>query len=187
MDFLGSYSYGYDQVSVEPAHSADYDDSEFRLAQNRARDLSTKTLQEWTSASQKNVQRNPYADRGIDQRDRMNYVINNLEDIARPPDVSPYHDRDPDRVLACRQEPRSAGSEPNAGVCQSCRSSRHQPSNDSTQTTYLLLIIVIVMSVLCMYQHSNTYSMNSALIDMIRNQPTPPAWLRLTPSESGTK
>ena len=85
MDFIDSYSYGYDQVNINPLRSVTYADTDYKLFQNKSRDSNTKALQSWVVAAQKNQpSKNPYDDMGDDHRKRMEYVRDNLEDIIDP-------------------------------------------------------------------------------------------------------
>ena len=186
MDFLDAYSYGYDQVSVNPVRFVNYDDTDFRLFQNKMRDPSTANLQTWVSSGAPKVQ-NPYADRGPVQRNEMQYTRTNLEDVIDPygasvrgkdqvldqisvPSRGLEEIRDLERDLARMKRAREESS--------ACRKCGGEPKSD---VNYLLILLVI-MTAICLFQHTSAYTMNTTLLDILKNQRD--RVQRVTPSSS---
>ena len=209
MDFLDSYSYGYDQVTVDPLRFVNYSDSDFKLHQNSMRDPVTKTIQAWeVQNSRKND--NPYADRGWEQRKLMNYVRGNLENIARPYDNAPCKDQVADRILVQNDDTSDLERElahmrhnrvveaktPRSEYCPDCRMTHKCPSHspspgeqvrEALTGDNILLILVVVLAAFCLIQYINTQNMNETLLGMIRNQHRPPVWLRADDKPQGAQ
>jgi hypothetical protein len=168
MDFLDAYSYGYDQVTVNPLRSVNYDDSEYKLFQKKSQDTRAGG---WLSSAQPE-HKNPYADRGFDQRREMQRVRTNLEDVVDPLGARPQKNQIADQIgipsrgaediMALERELASAK------LNRPCTCGCAKKDSDQFNISYLLLVIVIAMTAICLFQHSNSYAMTNTLLDMIK-------------------
>lgn len=196
MDFLDSYSYGYDQVSVNPMRFVNYDDSEFKLRQNKLRDQGsqgrasegTRRMLEGVGRTSKGVltSSNPYADRGLEQRNRMNYIRTNLEDLIRTTDARPCKNLVADTIESnddtelAREIAHLRATQPLGYLKQGRDTWGGSGENLEARLVhaeYLLWILVVVMAAVCVFQYMNTQTMNTTLLDMLKNQQMRPLWI----------
>jgi hypothetical protein len=168
MDFLDAYSYGYDQVTVNPLRSVNYDASEYKLFQKKSQDMHAGG---WLSSAQP-AHKNPYADRGFEQRREMQRVRTNLEDAIDPLGVRSQKNQVADQIgipsrgaediIALERELAAAKTS------KPCKCGCAEKDSYQLNINHLLLIIVISMTAICLFQHSNSHAMTTTLLDMIK-------------------
>jgi hypothetical protein len=192
MDFLDSYSYGYDQVNVNPVRYVNYDDSEFTLARNNLRDPTTKKLhaEARIQSDYDEYQRNTpfYSNAGMQKRYEKQKIKENIEDILRPYSRSMARpDQVKDRIAVegndIHQLKEELSSKP---ACKKCRIRKRcetcsEPKNSwaeaGSETNLLLLVLVVILTAFCVVQYVNTQAINSTLMGMINKQKNPAPWL----------
>ena len=202
MDFLDSYSYGYDQVNVNPVRYVNYDDSEFTLARNNLRDPVTKNLHERArvQSDYNEYQKNTpfYSSDGMKKRYERRQIKENIEDILRPYSRSmagPDHVKDRIAIKGndLHQLEEALSSKP---TCKNCRIKKKcdkcsEPKSAwieaGSETNLLLLVLVVVLTAFCVVQYVNTQAINATLLGMINKQQNPAPWLSNKPEAHLTR
>jgi hypothetical protein len=165
MDFLDAYSYGYDQVTVNPLRSVNYDASEYKLFQKKSQETRGGS---WLASPQES-HANPYADRGFEQRREMQQVRTNLEDIIDPMGVRSRKPQVADQIgMPSRGAEDIRALEQELARLKVKRPCECRKKDSELPINYLLLIIVIAMTAICLFQHSNSHTMTNTLLDMIK-------------------
>jgi hypothetical protein len=192
MDFLDSYSYGYDQVNVNPVRYVNYDDSEFTLARNNLRDPTTKKLHEKVriQSDYDEYQKNTpfYSSAGMQKRYEKRQIKENIEDILRPYSRSMARPAQvKDRIMVegndirqLKEELSSKSACKNCRIrkkCKTCSEPKSAWIEADSETNLLLLVLVVILTAFCVVQYVNTQTINATLMGMINEQQNPAPWL----------
>jgi len=210
MDFIDSYSYGYDQVNVNPVRHVNYDNTEFTLLRNNLRDPLTKNMHRIASERKKyeDFRSNPpaYSMLGMQQHHERRKIKENIEDILRPYSRNTCKDDVKDRIAVQNNDLRELENiiKSQKECCKDCRLAKecdkcthaaahkaaHSHQNwfgETSETNMFLFILVVILAAFCVIQYVNTQTINATLLGMINRQPGGPEWLKskkIKPSES---
>lgn len=209
MDFIDAYSYGYDQVNVNPVRHMEYDDSEFMMFKTSQRDPMTNAMhahERYKEAYRNSLSNpSPYSNRGIDQYNERKRIEENIEDILRPYSRNMYKvDNVKDRIKVKGNDVPELEyllneMEKKEHLCKECRMtkkcdscqlhSEHENNkwfSSTNDTNLFLILLVVILTAFCVIQYVNTQTINATLLGMIKNQDKPPAWLKMTENQTNS-
>lgn len=158
MEFSDPYSYGYDQITVNPVRYVDYNDSESILQKNKNNfDLVSHNIQleELERQNYYNYMKNPppFSERGVHTRLKNRNYVENIEEHLRP-----------ETKKECKN--KLDGFE-NKEKCSDCSENSNLFDLNSDMNMFLL-VLVIVLATFCITQYMNTQYMNATLLGMLR-------------------
>jgi hypothetical protein len=205
MDFLDSYSYGYDQVNMNPVRYVNYDDSEFTLTRNNMRDPATKKLHEKArvQSDYAEFRKNTpfYSSEGMKKRYERRQIKDNIEDILRPysrtihkPDdvldhiaIKGNDIRQLEASLAYKPSCKDCRIKKKCSNCSKCKPLKSTLIEPGSETNLLLLVLVVILTAFCVIQYINTQTINATLLGMIDKQQNPASWLSNKTVETSVK
>ena len=194
MDFVDAYSYGYDQVNVNPVRSVNYDDTEFTLLRNNLRDPITQKMHAIAGERKKydDYMADPpsYSLLGMQRHHERRKIKENIEDILRPYSKTNCHDNVPDQIAVkgndIKQLQEILKSQKEhckecrmTKVCEKCsRQSSKGWFGETSETNLFLIILVVILAAFCIIQYVNAQTINATLLGMINRHPGGPEWLK---------